>query len=617
MSLSAWLRPAVPLEEQHAAAARQIEQRLAEQGTSAAPARGTVGRPRGLNRDTVTSALAGQKHGRDASLEADAEEGKQKRIYKQWLSSDLFPHIVDAYNSNRHSARAAVKYLQGHRALNANGVFDSLNPGTVHRWFDASTHTLTPRTLQLRSNAERYSRVGIAGRPRILDEFPSVEAEMKQQLLALRAGGVSMHLSIVKCIVTSILAPHQAGERLKLSRTWLQRWISDVMDWSWRSSTSSAGKLPSGWQESATVLGKRVAVDMHEYSIHESLVINADQTGLQLCPGAAHTYEQRGAKRVAVAGHEDKRQITCVVASALSGELLPLQLVFTVKTDACHPPATADHPAVQQGMHLTHSPNHWSNLGTTQDWIRRIAEPWRLRKIAEHNLKPDAHVLLILDVWRTHISPEFRGWLEQEFPHYHLRFVPPNCTSELQVADVALNYPLKHCVKKKFNDYVAQSVTAAMEAAEGKRATALHKMLLMSELKPRLLLWLAQAWTLLAQEKLLIYKGWKRCLLRFYDVMDAAKREAAVKEAKEMEVDTDVGVPAGAAAAVEASDPATADVDSEEHDSDEDEKPTRQVMRERVYGERRSSRSRKEPERLGTMLRTDQMQILPGRDEDL
>lgn len=235
MSLSAWLRTAVPLEEQHAAAAKQVAQRLAEGGTSA-PVRRTVGRPRVLD----NAALAGAKHPRDPSLETDPgekPEGKQKRAYKQWLSSDLFPHIVDAYNSNRHSARAAVKYLQGSRTLNANGVFDSLNPGTVHRWFDASTHALTPRTLQLRSNAERYSRVGVAGRPRILDEFPAVEAEMKQQLLALRAGGVSMHLSIVRSVVATILAPHQAGERLKLSRKWLQRWISDVMDWSWRSST--------------------------------------------------------------------------------------------------------------------------------------------------------------------------------------------------------------------------------------------------------------------------------------------------------------------------------------------------------------------------------------------
>ena len=176
---------------------------------------------------------------------------------------------------------------------------------------------------------------------------------------------------------------------------------------------------------------------------------------------------------MAVAGYEDKRQITCVVEFFLFGVLLPLQLVFQGKTDACHPSAPADHIAVQQGMHLTHSHNHWSNLDTTKEWICKIVEPWRLRKVAQYSLPSDAHVLLILDVWRTHTAPPFRSWLEQEYPHYHVRFVPPNCTAELQVADVALNYPLKHAVRKRFNEYVSQKVAEAKKVPDMEQRCAM------------------------------------------------------------------------------------------------------------------------------------------------
>lgn len=626
MSLDGWLRltNTISLEQQHAASRREVEQRLAEDRATTPSQPRPIGRPRLALKSTASE--SGHKHLRDPSAdgaEADVEQRpkqKQKRAYSHWLDSDLFPHILQAYRQNGHSARSAVRQLQHSRTLNVNGVFDSLNHSTVQHWFDKETHQLKPRIQQLRENAERYTRIGVAGRPRILDEFPAVEKKMKQELQQMRNEGVAMSLQAIKCIVVAILEQHcfpMGQPRLTVSRSWLQQWTTNELDWTWRACTTSSGKRPIDWQAQATLLAKRVALDMQQHSIHPSLVINADQTGLQLCPGAARTYEKRGAKRVAIAGHGDKRQITCVVSSALSGELLPLQLVFQGKTEACHPPAAADHLAVQQEMHFTHSENHWSNLDTTKDWIRRIVEPWRLRKVAEHNLPMDAHTLLILDVWHVHISAEFRSWLEEDFPRYHLRFIPPNCTADLQVADVALNFPLKHAIKKKFNDYVAKEVAAAMQKPDSaQRAAYLKRMLLMSELKPRLLLWTAQAWQLLSQETILIYKGWKRCLLDFYDVLKEENRKKVAQEAKEQPLDCVGDVPANAVLAAEHNDQAAAESDEEEQDSSEDEKPTRQVMKERIFGERRSSRHRREPQRLGLLLRTDQLQIVPALDDE-
>jgi len=41
----------------------------------------------------------------------------------------------------------------------------------------------------------------------------------------------------------------------------------------------------------------------------------------------------------------------------------------------------------------------------------------------------------------------------------HLVFVSVNCTSKLQVADVVLQRPFKHGIKKEFNEWVAQLIT--------------------------------------------------------------------------------------------------------------------------------------------------------------
>jgi hypothetical protein len=85
-----------------------------------------------------------------------------------------------------------------------------------------------------------------------------------------------------------------------------------------------------------------------------------------------------------------------------------------------------------------------------------------------------------------------------------------------------------------------------------------------------------------------------------------------MSEAKEQHLDCDV-VPAGADTAEESIEGGD---DEEDIDSCDDEKPTREVMKERIYGDRRSTRARSEPERLGLMIRTDQLQIVPDRDAD-
>ena len=66
-------------------------------------------------------------------------------------------------------------------------------------------------------------------------------------------------------------------------------------------------------------------------------ILNLDQTGLNCVPSSSWAMEQKGAKHVELTGIDDNRQITVVFCGSLSGDSLPMQVVYQDKTNRCHP----------------------------------------------------------------------------------------------------------------------------------------------------------------------------------------------------------------------------------------------------------------------------------------
>ncbi len=54
----------------------------------------------------------------------------------------------------------------------------------------------------------------------------------------------------------------------------------------------------------------------------------------------------------------------------MSGNFLPMQLVYQGKTPKCHP--AYNFPT---DWHITHSPNHWSNKHTMKDYLVKVLVP--------------------------------------------------------------------------------------------------------------------------------------------------------------------------------------------------------------------------------------------------
>ena len=95
-----------------------------------------------------------------------------------------------------------------------------------------------------------------------------------------------------------------------------------------RKATTSAKVEPAHFEElkDEFLLDAKAVVDME--GIPSDLILNWDHTGINLVPGSQWTMEAKGSKRVEAVGVSDKRQITTVLCAALSGELLPLQLIY-------------------------------------------------------------------------------------------------------------------------------------------------------------------------------------------------------------------------------------------------------------------------------------------------
>jgi hypothetical protein len=325
-----------------------------------------------------------------------------------------------------------------------------------------------------------------------------------------------------------------------------------------------------------------------------------DQTGVHLAPVDSRTYETSGAKEVKVIGADDKRQITACIGSSLNGDLLPLQLIFQGKTSASHPPATPESHAAF--VHITHSENHWSNQETMRQYVAEVIVPYAERRAAEHTLPHDSHIILVLDVWAVHKSEEFRLFIRTYHPNIHMVFVPPNCTSQLQVADVVLQRPFKHGLRRSFNEWAATVIAEQIEADE---VSGLSPYLKMSMIKPKVLEWCINSWSKMKEGRAYIKMGWHTCCVSLFNVHDPIKRQQAVEEVARGDLERTF-VPDLAE-----------DLDeykSDEEEEEDEEKDVLDIMKERQFGTRKSERKRTQPSAAGYMLNSSQIAISDDSD---
>jgi hypothetical protein len=217
--------------------------------------------------------------------------------------------------------------------------FDNLTINTLKGWFekDVTGRFVLRRkyeeAIKLQSARSAAQDKGPRG---ILKDYPVAFQMIVDTLKGMRDSGQPLDSTIAQTVIQGIISAValELFERrtksgfFSVSRRFVRKFVCRHMGWTWRRNTTSASKLPADWESQGHDMAYMIAALVKTYDIPEELIINFDQTTLHIRPSTDQTYDIKGVKDVKSLGKDDKRQITCTVNSATSGDLLPLQLIF-------------------------------------------------------------------------------------------------------------------------------------------------------------------------------------------------------------------------------------------------------------------------------------------------
>jgi hypothetical protein len=205
---------------------------------------------------------------------------------------------------------------------------------------------------------------------------------------------------------------------------------------------------------------------------------------------------------------------------------------------------------------------------------------------------------------------KYTHWLTSPLVFDILRAVKENSGSARR-AVAYLQSNSKHNINGRFNRVIRVITQINSAEADGVDViVGLKDSLKMSSIKPKILDWVCQSWKSLTEEKLLIMKGWHSCVVSLFDVHDEQQRKKAVQAALQAQK------PVDAVPELREDEPAEEEVDAEvnsegyiEEESEDEEKTEKQIMKERVYGERRSTRDRQPAKQFGFQLNSSQLKF--------
>jgi hypothetical protein len=185
-------------------------------------------------------------------------------------------------------------------------------------------------------------------------------------------------------------------------------------------------------------------------------------------PGDKMTWAETGLKQVPLIGGEEKRAFTIIVSIACNGTVLPMQAIYSGKTQRSRPSKTAPHynDLISAGFMLQESGTgtYWSNLETMKDFVDNILAPYFNKTKLNLKLPPSQKSLWSIDVCSVHRSKELRGWMGQTHPNIILDFIPGGCTSVAQPCDVGIQRPFKLSIKRSYHEDVVSEVMWQLES---------------------------------------------------------------------------------------------------------------------------------------------------------
>ena len=317
----------------------------------------------------------------------------------------------------------------------------------------------------------------------------TLDQQVQAYLSMLRDSGGVINTTIAIAAATGIVRKKDSnllaanGGHIALTKHWAQ-YLLERMGFVKRKSTTKVKVSVKDLEElkEQFLLDIKAIVDLED--IPRDLILNWDQTAINYVPVSNWTMAKQGSKKVKIAGVDDKRQITVVLAGSLTGELLPLQLVYQGKTKQCLPKVKFPDDWL-----ISFTPNHWCNEITMEAYVREVIAPFIRQKRELLYLSNQQRALCIFDNFSAQCTSKILQLLDDNY--IDVVFVPPNCTDQLQPLDLSFNKPVKDFMRGKFQEWYSNQVLQNYE--EGSSVGGMKPIQFpMSQMKPLGAQWLIE-----------------------------------------------------------------------------------------------------------------------------
>ena len=249
----------------------------------------------------------------------------------------------------------------------------------------------------------------------------------------------------------------------RASESFVRKWLHDTMKWSRRKGTQASQKRHIDWENQCERSFLRKAYAIKEEDIlPASLFVNSDQTQVVYAPGDQLTWAETGAKQVPILGGEEKRAFTVLVSVACNGNVLPMQAIYSGKTNRSRPSPMSPNYSdlISNGFILQESgtTTYWSNFETMKTFVNKILAPYFEKTKVDLHLPQSQKSLWLIDVWSIHRSYEFREWMHNHHSNIVLDYVLGGCTSIAQPCDVRIQRPFKLSIKHLYHEDVVTEI---------------------------------------------------------------------------------------------------------------------------------------------------------------
>jgi hypothetical protein len=203
-----------------------------------------VGRPR---KEKVAELL------RPTSIPMKPANNARKKIrgsYQNWFTPILWPPIFTAVKQH-HNIQEAMDFLRcAYRQLgDLSCVYDHLNISTMNGWFhsDGTLRDTIKRCVELGTYLTRSTQ-----HCPILTSYPHLKKELCDVLKKQREAGQSLYGTCIQALIKALITlrePHLLQDSNKsgfqVGINWTRAFVKAELNWSYRASTTVAGKLPS------------------------------------------------------------------------------------------------------------------------------------------------------------------------------------------------------------------------------------------------------------------------------------------------------------------------------------------------------------------------------------